>query len=160
MSWIKPLGNSSPSTAHVPSSSILKNEKENNFFQLPVIRQGSGLSLDESSNNKEEINTIGDFINGNKKISLLNKKKPINNNNNNNSSGIYKKKIINQNDNRATIALKNKMRKTSREISKKNRELNFLTKPAIISNNDVIDDSSDEEEKIVKSTKKKINLLI
>lgn len=134
---------------------ITESEK-NSFLNLPVMSAGSLLNLNDATSNritadnKKEIGTIGEFLKGDRKVSSLTKKRS-----NNNTNGMHSNFNVNKNDNKATIAFKNKMRDDSRKKLRKQNEgaLNKSNIKTYASNND--SDSDDEDMKSKKHGHKK-----
>ncbi|SCU79432.1 LADA_0B00606g1_1 [Lachancea dasiensis] len=139
------------------------------FYQLPVISMGAGLSFndseiaDNSHGNKDDISTIGEFINSDKKISSLAKKKKQKATAGSSlpreariSNGIHKTR---SDDTRAMVALKRKIRNTNRtelrtslETSKTRSPLPAPTNNQDGSSEDSDDDNGPRVEKTVKKT--------
>ncbi|XBW36854.1 hypothetical protein QEN19_002433 [Hanseniaspora menglaensis] len=98
------------------------------FFNLPVVAAGSILNFSHSFftgsqntiDNKTEIGTVGQFLKSEKKISSLTKKR-----NTNNKSGIQDQFKVQKNDNKATVAFKNKMRDSNRQQLRKKENNNI-----------------------------------
>ncbi|CCH44790.1 hypothetical protein BN7_4358 [Wickerhamomyces ciferrii] len=146
--------NTSNSTISSSSSS-----SNNDFFNLPIISGGSGLSLSSLTSDKssDDINTIGEYIKTGKSVSSLNKKKQLNSK----SKLLNMNKVNIQNDSKALNALRNKMKNSNR--SKHNQQIRqvptSLNKKSSNSNNN--DDSDSDDDMIQKAApKKKFNLLI
>lgn len=100
-SWLKPLKTTNQDSS---SSSTASN---NEFFDLPIISGGSGLALSSDLHNKENINTIGDYVKSGKSLSSLNKKKTQ-------QRSIHQIHKVHKDDSKALGALRNKMKKSSR----------------------------------------------
>ncbi|CCD23123.1 Nop19p NDAI_0B00890 [Naumovozyma dairenensis CBS 421] len=81
-------------------------DSKNAFFNLPVVQIGSGLHFAYNETSKDDIHTIGEFINSDKKISSLSKKKKRNEPTDVRND-IYR---IAKDDTKAMVALKRKMR--------------------------------------------------
>ena len=134
---------------------VTESEK-NSFLSLPVMSAGALLNLNDAtsnritSDNKKEIGTIGEFLKGDRKVSSLTKKRS-----NNNTSGMNSNFNVNKNDNKATIAFKNKMRDDSRKKLRKQNEglVNKAQTKPYVSNNNL--DSDDEDMKSKKNGHKK-----
>lgn len=90
------------------------------FFKLPVLQIGSGLHFrtQEDVSSKEDIHTIGEFIEGDKKVSSLAKKKKRS------DQGLQRNNMyrITKDDTKAMVALKRKMRKGERGGLRKKQE--------------------------------------
>lgn len=147
-------------------------DSKNMFFKLPVVQIGSGLNMgdDDDTNGNEgnnDIHTIGEFIESNKKVSSLAKKKKRSDHLNERNN-IYR---VAKDDTRAMIALKNKIRKGKREEFQRNGNENMKTKyntskgpesQNVTSKHSSDDESSEDEDfssrKVVHS-KKSVNLL-
>ncbi|SSD62023.1 uncharacterized protein SCODWIG_03785 [Saccharomycodes ludwigii] len=135
------------------------------FYQLPVMATGASLDLSNTDTDgtlkEEDISTVGEFINGDKKVSTLRKKKMRNSNNRDIKSSIYR---IDSHDSKAMVALKHKMREGKRkEIKKKLEHFNDAKTYSNVSATALVgyDDNNDEDEddpKIQKTTKKVTNL--
>lgn len=124
------------------------------FFQLPVVQIGAGLNFEsQGSNDKEDIATIGEFINSDKKISSLAKKKRKNVEHQQRNT-IYR---ISKDDTKAMVALKHRMRKTQKE--KVSEELQKRTKASTTSVSNDDSDSDEDEPRIEKTSKKTFGLL-
>ena len=103
----------------ISKDTALLSDARKDFFNLPVVATGAGLSFEDeqftakkNETNHEDIATVGEFIKSNKKISTLAKKKMQNSNPRDNlNSTVYR---IRKDDSKATIALKNKLRNTKR----------------------------------------------
>lgn len=87
------------------------NRSKQEFFTLPLVSTGAGLSFNDSKQS-EDINTVGEFVNSDKKVKTLSKKrrKPQDKSQNNTANGnnLYK---VSKEDTKAMLALKRKMRK-------------------------------------------------
>ena len=142
------------------------------FFKLPVVQIGSGLNMgdeDDSNGNdgNNDIHTIGEFIESNKKVSSLAKKKKRSDHLNERNN-IYR---VAKDDTRAMIALKNKIRKGKREEFQRNGTDNMRTKnnngrgseSQKSTSKDSSDDESSEDEDFgsrnIAHSKKSVNLL-
>ena len=101
-SWLKPL-----KTTNQDSSSSSSTVSNNDFFDLPIISGGSGLALSSDAHNKEDINTIGDYVKSGKSLSSLNKKKTQ-------QRSIHQIHKVHKDDSKALGALRNKMKNSSR----------------------------------------------
>ncbi|EJS43599.1 YGR251W [Saccharomyces arboricola H-6] len=125
------------------------------FFELPVVQIGSGLhfSTEEDISAKEDIHTIGEFIESDKKISTLAKKKKRN------DQGLQRNNMyrITKDDTKAMVALKRKMKKGEREGLRKRQEV--VTSTTASSNSFSDDDDGDMGKIPQKSTKKTFGLL-
>ncbi|CAB4256124.1 similar to Saccharomyces cerevisiae YGR251W Essential protein required for maturation of 18S rRNA [Maudiozyma barnettii] len=139
------------------------------FFQLPVVQIGSGLSMGDNDSGDNEgstdIHTIGEFVNSNKKISSLAKKKKrsehLNERNN-----IYR---VAKDDTRAMVALKNKIRSGRREDMRRNGPSSSAHNNTSTSNNKDSskgtmigsdgDSSDDDGSRRIAHSKKSVNLL-
>lgn len=132
------------------------------FFQLPVVQIGSGLSMDTTGTDgnaaSNDIHTIGEFMNSDKKISTLAKKKKraedLQRNN------IYR---IAKDDTRAMIALKNKIRSGKRqEMRRYGTAADTITNTNTKTNKDDDDDddsSDDGPSRSQRHPKKTVGLL-
>ena len=125
LSW---LDNEDSTTLNDPQTVFTKAEFEDSrqaFYRLPVVQIGAGLHFDNVDNHTEaeaeadDIHTVGEFINSDKKVSSLSKKKRrraegsgTEYGNRQQSDSIYR---VAKNDTKAMVALKRKMRKTHRE---------------------------------------------
>ncbi|CAI4471817.1 AIF_collapsed_G0019440.mRNA.1.CDS.1 [Saccharomyces cerevisiae] len=125
------------------------------FFKLPVLQIGSGLHFrtQDDASAKEDIHTIGEFIEGDKKVSSLAKKKKRS------DPGLQRNNMyrITKDDTKAMIALKRKMRKGEKEGLRKKQEHSKSS----VSNSYSASDEEDEDVGTIpqKSTKKKFGLL-
>ena len=120
------LDNTDSTTPNDPKDVFTKAEFEDSrqaFYRLPVVQIGAGLHFDnvrgDDDRTEEDIHTVGEFINSDKKVSSLSKKKKRKVNgsgteygNRQQSDSIYR---VAKNDTKAMVALKRKMRKTHRE---------------------------------------------
>lgn len=150
MSWLNP-DTKNNSSAGIGEEQL--NESKEEFFQLPVVQAGSGLSFQTeavsaiSGSESTDIHTIGEFMNSDKKVSSLAKKKKRKTDSVMTSrESIHK---ISRNDTRAMVALKHKMRKDARkeirkDINKTKGHMNAYS-----------DDDDHDNEPIVEITKKK-----
>ena len=116
----------STKTPNDPKDVFTKAEFEDSrqaFYRLPVVQIGAGLNFEnvkgDDDHTEEDIHTVGEFINSDKKVSSLSKKKKRGVNgsgteygNRQQSDSIYR---VAKNDTKAMVALKRKMRKTHRE---------------------------------------------
>ncbi|SCW03874.1 LAFE_0H00936g1_1 [Lachancea fermentati] len=130
------------------------------FYQLPVIGIGSGLVFDDKSDDKEDISTIGEFIDSKKKVASLAKKKKRNVNQEAKNNGLY---TSSANDTKAMTALKRKIRKDYREKTlrsevKESVPASSTSKGKNEFPNDSEEDS-DEDPKVEKVAKKSFGLL-
>ncbi len=100
-SWLKPLKTTNQDSS---SSSTVSN---NDFFDLPIISGGSGLALSSDLHNKEDINTIGDYVKSGKSLSSLNKKKTQ-------QRPIHQVHKVHKDDSKALSSLRNEMKNSSR----------------------------------------------
>lgn len=139
-----------------PDVTELNSSKES-FFTLPVVQAGSGLNFAAATTNldhKEDIHTVGEFIRSDKKVSSLSKKRR-------HQPDIRANTVhrISNDDTRAMIALKRKMRQTQRDSIRHDVRLEKTAPDARTANSNE-DDSEDEEERAVqKTTKKTVGLL-
>lgn len=148
LSWLTPEGNKE-SGSGLGETEL--NESKKDFFQLPVVQVGSGLSFQMESNNattdSTDIHTLGEFIKSDKKVSSLAKKKKKR------EEAVHEARDsihrISKDDTKAMIALKNKMRKTNRENIRKK----------ISTDSRQNDSDSDDEPKVEITKKKTIGLL-
>lgn len=137
------------------------------FLNLPVIPLGQGLSLSESNEDDESnIHTIGDFINGDKKLSSLAKKKRAGATLSDRINRINNRHKISKNDNRALVGLKNKLRNDTRNQVRRDNNIaqsrnNSVTRSAQKTRVTDDDDDEDEDEKHLdqRNTKKGSGLL-
>lgn len=125
------------------------------FFTLPVMQTGSGLNLNPVANtaNRDDIHTVGEFIQSEKKVSSLSKKRRPQHNSQ--SSGIHR---ISKDDTRAMVALKRKMRQNQREDV---RQKTVQATPDTKEQNGHNDESEDEDDDrpVQKTSKKSFGLL-
>ncbi|CAI2014938.1 hypothetical protein SEUBUCD646_0G04960 [Saccharomyces eubayanus] len=125
------------------------------FFQLPVVQIGSGLHFktEDDLSAKEDIHTIGEFIESDKKVSSLAKKKKRN------DQGLQRNDMyrITKDDTKAMVALKRKMRKGEKEGLRKKQEVPVKSTPNFHGSSD--EDDIDVERVPQKSTKKTFGLL-
>lgn len=106
-SWLREDSNSQNT---VQSTKI--DESKAQFFQLPVIQIGSGLSFENTEDlDNADIHTIGEFIQSDKKVSSLSKKKRSNKELQQKNS-IYR---IRKDDSGAMVSLKHKIRNQERQ---------------------------------------------
>ncbi|CAR30044.1 NOP19-like protein [Lachancea thermotolerans] len=136
---------------------------KDSFYSLPVIGVGAGLSFEEKeeSNAQGEVSTIGEFINSNKKLSSLAKKKKGKHatNSQSQSGGIFK---VSSSDTRAMVALKRKMKSGRRqELRNKISRPSALdmSHPGLGTKEDLRHSDSDEEPQVTKTSKKSYGLL-
>ncbi|CAI4063362.1 hypothetical protein N7582_002393 [Saccharomyces uvarum] len=124
------------------------------FFELPVVQIGSGLHFktQDDLSTKEDIHTIGEFIEGDKKVSSLAKKKKRN------DQGLQRNDMyrITKDDTKAMVALKRKMRKGEKEGLRKKQEVPARSTPEVYGSDE---DDKDVERVPQKSTKKTFGLL-
>lgn len=132
------------------------------FMQLPVIKTGSGLDFDNINNSKDsaDIRTIGEFMNSNKKVGTLAKKKQLSRVTQS-SDSIYK---IQKNDDKAIISLKNKFKQQKRsklvqKIFKSEDPINTARSKNFTIYNKLENSDSDDEPKPQTGHKKKMNIL-
>ncbi|KAL6946833.1 hypothetical protein ACO0QE_001685 [Hanseniaspora vineae] len=116
LSWLANDGDKA--AEKISKDTAVLSDARKDFFSLPVVATGAGLSFDDEHSktadaaNHEDIATVGEFIKSNKKISTLAKKKMQKSNPRDNlNSTVYR---IQKDDSKATIALKNKLRNTKR----------------------------------------------
>ncbi|CAI4063995.1 hypothetical protein SUVZ_07G4750 [Saccharomyces uvarum] len=125
------------------------------FFELPVVQIGSGLHFktEDDLSTKEDIRTIGEFIESDKKVSSLAKKKKRN------DQGLQRNDMyrITKDDTKAMVALKRKMRKGEKEGLRKKQEVPARSTPNSYGSSD--EDDKDMERVPQKSTKKTFGLL-
>ncbi len=144
-SWLKPLKTTNQDSS---SSSTVSN---NDFFDLPIISGGSGLALSSDLHNKEDINTIGDYVKSGKSLSSLNKKKTQ-------QRSIHQIHKVHKDDSKALSSLRNKMKNSSRL---KQRDQLVQPKPQARpqqqqhSHQPIFNDSDSDEEIVQKSAPKK-----
>ncbi|QLL30273.1 hypothetical protein HG536_0A00900 [Torulaspora globosa] len=132
------------------------NNSKATFFTLPVMQTGSGLNLNpvaSTSENRDDIHTVGEFIQSEKKVSSLSKKRRPHHSTQ--SSGIHR---ISKDDTRAMVALKRKMRQNQREAARRK------TQPAAASANernghDGESEDEDDDRPVQKASKKSFGLL-
>ncbi|SCU92375.1 LANO_0E00584g1_1 [Lachancea nothofagi CBS 11611] len=137
------------------------------FHQLPVIGLGAGLSFDQTPSNnndaKEDISTIGEFINSDKKVSSLAKKKKrkMANGQEPTQRSVNSVHEISAGDTRAMIALKRKIKNSHRgELRSKlghQRDVSGEVQP--IKRNTSSDSEDEDEPRVEKTTKKSFGLL-
>lgn len=157
MSWLNPDAENKDGSSGLGVEQL--NESKQEFFQLPVVQAGSGLSFQteavasKSGSDSTDIHTIGEFMNSDKKVSSLAKKKkrkmdsePLS------RDSIHK---ISKNDTKAMVALKHKMRKGVRQEIRKN--IDKISELKTSRNDD--DDDDDDEPKIEITKKKTFGLL-
>ncbi|CCE61606.1 hypothetical protein TPHA_0A05320 [Tetrapisispora phaffii CBS 4417] len=144
------------------------------FFNLPLVQTGSGINFSTATNfesKPEDIYTIGDFINTEKKINTLAKQKSRSQRDSSGRGSIYR---VAKDDTKAMVTLKRKMRQGNRNnrYENKNEPHNLKgnkngykaeNKPQdqYCDNADDASDYSSDEEKMVaeRSKKKSLNLL-
>ncbi|SCU81578.1 LAME_0B07756g1_1 [Lachancea meyersii CBS 8951] len=137
------------------------------FYQLPVVAVGAGLSFDQDSpaagGSGEEIATVGEFIQSDKKVSSLAKKKKRKAGSDQlakSTGGIHK---INADDTRAMIALKRKMKNSHRGEIREKLEHEEINKPRKATEHEHGAQSSDsdanDEPRVEKTKKKSFGLL-
>ncbi|SJM82855.1 related to Nucleolar protein 19 [Zygosaccharomyces bailii] len=127
------------------------NQSKKQFFALPLVTTGAGLKFG-CAEGTEDINTVGEFVNSDKKITSLSKKKrrpqdksPVN--------SIYR---VSKDDTKAMLSLKRKMRKGKMEEMKKTH-LHPRGPIKELSKHD--SDSEENEPRVEKTKKKSIGLL-
>ncbi|AET39880.1 Nop19p Ecym_5096 [Eremothecium cymbalariae DBVPG len=124
------------------------------FFRLPVVQIGSGLGVKDGheSGNTQDIQTVGEFIKGNKKLSTLAKKKQKQNGQERND--IYR---IQKEDTKAMVALKHKMRNSKRAQAKDRiSQLHQQVEASSENLNSVQrSDSDDDDDQVIQKTTKK-----
>lgn len=174
--WLNPSNKELSSINSVEShvTNELKHSQMD-FFHLPVIQMGAGLNMEEfdsnwktDDNSKNDIHTIGEFINSDKKVSSLAKKRQYKQSNDPKQNYIRSNihRIV-KDDTKAMIALKRKMRKdiiTKQRNSKENGNKHGVTNSSSNRHDklgDVEDDSDDEDirSKYSQTKKKTIGLL-
>lgn len=137
------------------------NESKKQFFELPVVQIGSGLSfqsIENDSNTADDIHTVGEFIESNKKISSLGKKKKRSDQTGHRD--IYR---VAKDDTKAMVALKRKMRQGKREsikrniseVSSSNSKLKPHNNTSQNENHSNATSDDDDEPRVEKSVKKK-----
>ncbi|CUS23026.1 LAQU0S08e00496g1_1 [Lachancea quebecensis] len=132
------------------------------FYELPVIGLGAGLNFEEhdGGHSQGEVSTIGEFINSNKKLSSIAKKKGKRATNSpSQSEGIFK---ANSTDTRAMVALKRKMKNGRRqELRHKISQTSTSTaaQPRPEAKEDSRNSDSDEEPQVSKTSRKSYGLL-
>lgn len=129
------------------------------FFTLPVMQTGSGLNLSlatGSLTNKDDIHTVGEFIQSEKKVSSLSKKRRPNHTAQ--TTGIHR---ISKDDTRAMVALKRKMRQTQRESVRQSVQAQNVqnSDPKGRDHEPEDDSDSDEDRPVSKVSKKAFGLL-
>ncbi|EDO19225.1 hypothetical protein Kpol_1050p85 [Vanderwaltozyma polyspora DSM 70294] len=146
------------------NNNVVIDSDRNLFYHLPVVQTGSGLNLNLNSEDNEEnandINTVGDFINSDKKVSTLSKQKRK-------LDGISERRSIYRvakDDTKAMISLKRKMRQGQIQ-QKRQSDLNgTIGKPGNkvqqLKGKQVLqvtadEESSDDDEPLTKKTTKK-----
>ncbi|QHS73550.1 Nop19p [Saccharomyces paradoxus] len=124
LDWLKESDETGDSTDTERNKQV-ENHKEledgkKAFFKLPVLQIGSGLHFrtQDDVSSKEDIHTIGEFIEGDKKVSSLAKKKKRS------DQGLQRNNMyrITKDDTKAMVALKRKMRKGERGGLRKKQE--------------------------------------
>lgn len=151
--WLdKTAPNEQPDAAELNSSKAA-------FFTLPVVQAGSGLGFSAATTHadrKDEINTVGEFIRTDKKVSSLSKKRRYQPDTR--ASAVHR---ISQDDTKAMIALKRKMRQTQRESirHKIGPETKAPENGTNKANDHDDDDDDDDEMPVPRSTKKTVGLL-
>lgn len=160
--WLTPLKSNVSQITETSNSN-------NDFFDLPIISGGSGLSLSKDDIDEENINTIGEYIKSGKSISSLNKKKQQQQKSINGS--MYK---IQKTDSKALGALRNKMKNGNRLKQRDSLQNQYQRTGqrqgsiknggggAAAANNGNNDNDSDSDEEIVQKSapKKNFSLLI
>ncbi|CDO96132.1 unnamed protein product [Kluyveromyces dobzhanskii CBS 2104] len=142
------------------------NESKQEFFQLPVIQIGSGLSFDKSQmGDTADIRTIGEFIKSDKKVNSLAKKKRANKDVQQRNS-IHR---VKKDDSQAMVSLKNKIRNQERmkirnELPRagsapKVNDGSRIQAKSTTSHSDSSSDDEDMDPKIQKHSKKQFGLL-
>ncbi|QLQ77840.1 hypothetical protein HG537_0A00870 [Torulaspora globosa] len=123
------------------------NNSKTAFFTLPVMQTGSGLNLNPVPNpaDHDDIHTVGEFIQSEKKVNSLSKKRRPHQST---QSGIHR---ISKDDTRAMVALKRKMRQNQKDT----------VKHKIQPDQKVQTDESDEDDDrpVQKTSKKSLGLL-
>lgn len=161
LGWIEDSKTSSNDLAKEDS-----NESKKEFFQLPVIQIGSGLSFENvQSTDDTDIHTIGEFIKSDKKVSSLAKKKRA-------TKDVQQRNSIHRvrkDDSQAMVSLKHKIRNQERQkirnelprgtnVSKDHSKNQYYTK-STSSHSDSSSDEEDMEPKVQKHSKKQFGLL-
>lgn len=153
------------STDDGKSTQNLCNSKQS-FFELPVLQIGSGLNFNLIPEDRKftDINTIGDFMKNDKKVSSLSKQKRRMDQSSSNNS-IYR---ITKDDTKAMVSLKRKMRQTQRNSKQQegftikasaSRQISEYVNQS--NKNNTNDDglSDNDEPRIEKASKKTFGLL-
>lgn len=150
LSWL------GPDAANETADTKELNDSKAAFFTLPVMQTGSGLNLNTvttTSANKNDIHTVGEFIQSEKKVSSLSKKRRPQHNNQ--SNGIHR---ISKDDTRAMVALKRKMRQNQREAVRHTAVTPNVAKSEQKDQSDDSDSDGDDRP-VQKSSKKTFGLL-
>lgn len=145
-SWLSTSGSATQDSS---ISTVDNDPSKTDFFNLPIIGEGSGLSLGVDAAEEDQINTIGDYVKSGKSLASLKNKKQRKSRPN----GIQNR--ITKTDSKALNALRNKMRNTQRGTQKEKSATEQLLqkgKPQVIRSTDSDDD--DDDEVVQKSTKK------
>lgn len=133
------------------------NDSKASFFTLPVMQVGSGLSFataDSQSHSKDDIHTVGEFINSDKKVSSLSKKRKRQADPR--TSSVHR---ISNDDTTAMVALKRKMRDAHRDTLRQKLRTDQKA-PAQSAPKAHQDDTDDEDDiPVHKTTKKTMGLL-
>lgn len=144
------------------SSAINKSREQ--FFNLPVVQTGSGISFEQiGETDTNDIHTIGEFMESDKSVKSLSKKKRTNGEIQQRNS-IYR---IQKNDSTAMVSLKNKLRngnrqKIRRDLPKQDdRKLKLTVRNKGLAAPEKNDASSSEDEDpcIQKHVKKQFGLM-
>ncbi|SCU99450.1 LAFA_0G24146g1_1 [Lachancea sp. 'fantastica'] len=136
------------------------------FYKLPVMAMGAGLSLEQAladaGPSEDDIATVGEFIDSDKKVSSLAKTKKRNPAPGQGSNSANSMHRITKDDTRAMIALKRKMKGSQRHEIRKNLEDKkngqFKAKEGETTL-DTPDSDSDSERRVEKTQKKSFGLL-
>ena len=153
------------STDDGKSTQNLCNSKQS-FFELPVLQIGSGLNFNLIPEDRKftDINTIGDFMKNDKKVSSLSKQKRRMDQSSSNNS-IYR---ITKDDTKAMVSLKRKMRQTQRNSKQQegftikasaSRQISEYVNQSNKNNTNDDDLSDNDEPRIEKASKKTFGLL-
>lgn len=161
--WLKPSTNDLKPGINLEDNHVANDLKHSqmDFFHLPVIQVGAGLNMEEfESQENNDIHTIGEFINSDKKVSSLAKKRQYKQSNNSQQNYIRNNiHRIAKDDTKAMIALKRKMRKDI-IIKQRNSKENVGTHHH--DDSDSGDDDDDDDfihSKHIQAKKKTIGLL-
>lgn len=128
------------------------NRSKKEFFALPLVATGTGLSFNETKHSTD-INTVGEFVESDKKVKTLgNKKRRQQNKAESNNNNLYK---VSKDDTKAMLALKRRMRKS--KVGEMRQDPSIVTGKLEQKKQPVApqDSESEEDEPKVEKTKKK-----